>query len=59
MRSEAVSPLDNCVSYTQQPVVMEYVTERLIDQICQEIEQVQIVYLRSHALLKAQAKEFS
>jgi WD40 repeat protein len=54
----------NLVGYTQQPVVMEYVTERLIDQVCQEleqtkeIEQIQLVYLRSHALLKAQAKDY-
>ncbi len=48
----------NSIRYTQQPVVMEYVVERLIDQICQEINQAQIVYLRSHALLKARAKDY-
>ncbi len=46
------------VSYTQQPVVMEYVTSHLIAQVCQEIEQVQIDCLRSHALVKAQAKDY-
>lgn len=45
-------------SYTQQPIVMEYVTERLIEQVCEEVEQVQIDCLRSHALLKVQAKEY-
>jgi hypothetical protein len=45
-------------SYTQQPVVMEYVTERLIGQICQEIEQEQIDCLRSYALIKVQAKAY-
>ena len=53
----ALMKLD-CVSYTQQPVVMEYVTEQLIERVCQEVEQAQIVYLRSHALLKAQAKDY-
>lgn len=48
----------DCVSYTQQPVVMEYVTEHLIEQICFEVDQAQIVYLRSHALVKAQAKDY-
>lgn len=48
----------NSVSYTQQPVVMEYVIERLIEQVCQEVEQAQINCLRSHALLKAQAKDY-
>jgi WD40 repeat protein len=46
------------ISYTQQPVVMEYITEQLIERACQEIEQVQINCLRSHALLKAQAKDY-
>jgi WD40 repeat protein len=46
------------VSYTQQPVVMEYVTEQLIEQVCQEVEQAQIDCLRNHALLKAQAKDY-
>ncbi|MBW4621919.1 MAG: NACHT domain-containing protein [Cyanosarcina radialis HA8281-LM2] len=46
------------VRFSQQPVVMEYVTERLIDRICQEIELVEIDLLKSHALLKAQAKDY-
>lgn len=46
------------ISYTQQPVVMEYVTEQFIQQVCQEVEQAQIVCLRSHALLKAQTKDY-
>lgn len=48
----------DCVSYTQQPVVMEYVTAQLIAQVCQEVEQAQIECLKSHALLKAQAKDY-
>jgi WD40 repeat protein len=46
------------VRYTQQPVVMEYVVERFIEQICQEVKQATIHCLRSHALLKAQAKDY-
>lgn len=46
------------VSYTQQPVVMEYVIEQLIEKVCQEIEFAKINCLRSHALLKAQAKDY-
>lgn len=45
-------------SYTQQPVVMEYVTEQLIERICEEVEQGNIDCFRSHALIKAQAKEY-
>ncbi len=47
----------NGVRYTQQPVVMEYVTERLLEQACQEVEQAGIDCLIGHALLKAQAKD--
>jgi hypothetical protein len=41
-----------------QPVVMEYVTERLIEQDCSEIETQQIEHLKSHTLVKAQAKNY-
>lgn len=49
-------PLDlsDCVSYTQQPAVMEYVIERSIEQVTHEVEQTQIDRLGSHPLLKAQ-----
>lgn len=44
--------------WSLQPVVMEYVTNRLITQICQEIVQQQPNLLISHALLKAQGKDY-
>ncbi|MEH2334443.1 NB-ARC domain-containing protein [Nostoc sp.] len=44
--------------FTQQPVVMEYMIEKLIENITQEIETGEIVLLNSHALLKAQAKDY-
>ncbi|MEB3358593.1 MAG: NB-ARC domain-containing protein, partial [Synechococcales bacterium] len=44
--------------YTQQPVVMEYVTETLIDQVCQEILSSELTLFKSHALLKAQAPDY-
>lgn len=54
--AKAAAPLElDSVSYTQQPAVMEYVTEQLILQVCQEVEQAQIDCLRSYALLKVQA----
>ena len=45
-------------SYTQQPVVMEYVTERLIEQVAQEITTKSLHLCRSHALIKAQAIDY-
>lgn len=44
-------------SYTQQPVITEYVTERLIEKICEEIRTQEIAILSSHALIKATAKD--
>lgn len=46
------------VSYTQQAVVREYVTSQLVEQTCQEIEQVQVDCLNSHSLLETQAKDY-
>ena len=46
------------VCYTQQPVVMEYVTERLIEFFYEEIATEEIRLLVSHALSKATAKEY-
>ncbi len=43
---------------TLQNVVMEYVTERLIETVCDEISSGSIRLLNSHALMKAQAKEY-
>ena len=44
--------------FTLQPVLMEYITDRLIDQVCFEIQSKQIAVLHCHALLKAQAKDY-
>ena len=53
--------------FTQQPVVMEYITERLIEQVCREIQDVKLEspnprtnlqLFRSHALIKAQTKDY-
>jgi WD40 repeat protein len=57
-RRSLIEKIPLASKYTQQPVVMEYVVERLIEQVCQEVKQAAIDYLRSHALLKAQAKDY-
>ncbi|QSJ20281.1 NACHT domain-containing protein [Nostoc sp. UHCC 0702] len=44
--------------FTLQPVVMEYVTQRLIEQVCQEIANDNIDLFRCHALMKATAKDY-
>lgn len=44
--------------FTQQPVVMEYITERLIEQIAQEILSESPQRFVSHALALAQTKDY-
>lgn len=57
---KAVTPLleDNATSFTQQPVVMEYVINQLIERICQEIIESKVALFSSHALIKVQAKDY-
>ncbi|MFN6562305.1 MAG: hypothetical protein RMY28_021280 [Nostoc sp. ChiSLP01] len=49
---------NNTGRFTQQPVVMEYVTDSLIEQVCQEIVTESPRYLLSYALMKAQVKDY-
>jgi WD40 repeat protein len=52
------------VGFTQQPVVMEYVTDNLIERICHEIvnsselTHASFIFLKSYALIKATAKDY-
>ncbi|MEI2579155.1 NACHT and WD40 repeat domain-containing protein [Scytonema sp. PRP1] len=48
----------NAGNFTQQPVVMEYLIDRLIEQICQEIQTGEISLFDSCAFIKAQAKDY-
>lgn len=54
----AIASRFSSIHYTQQPVVMEYVTEQLIHQVLQEIIQQQFSLFNSHALMKATAKDY-
>jgi WD40 repeat protein len=44
--------------YTQQPVVMEYIIEQILDIATAEILQSQLQWLATHALLKAETKDY-
>jgi WD40 repeat protein/predicted AAA+ superfamily ATPase len=48
----------NAALFTLQPVVMEYVTNRFVDQVCEEIITNNIDLFRCHALMKATAKDY-
>ena len=58
---EGTSPThsnNNPVVFTQQPVVMEYITDELVENAFQEIIGGEIGLFRSHALLKAQTNNY-
>ncbi|GAB1541457.1 NB-ARC domain-containing protein [Scytonema sp. NUACC21] len=44
--------------FTLQPVLMEYVTQRFVEQFCEEIVTQNIKLFKSHALIKAQGKDY-
>uniref|UniRef100_A0A8J6ZI57 PD40 domain-containing protein n=1 Tax=Desmonostoc muscorum LEGE 12446 TaxID=1828758 RepID=A0A8J6ZI57_DESMC len=44
--------------FTQQPVIMEYMTERLIERVSKEIAAGKIDLIMNHALIKATAKDY-
>ncbi|MBD1909457.1 NB-ARC domain-containing protein [Leptolyngbya sp. FACHB-8] len=46
------------LGYTQQPVVMEYITQTFIDRCHHEITSQTLDVIRSHALLKAQTQDY-
>lgn len=48
----------NSGKFTQQPVVMEYITDKLIEEVCEEIDSGEIKLLNKYALIKAQTKDY-
>jgi WD40 repeat protein len=48
----------NAGRFSLQPVVMEYVTEQLVGHICEELETQELSLFISHALIKAQEKDY-
>ena len=48
----------NVLLFTLQPVLMEYVGNQLVEQVCQEITMQNIKLLRSHALIKTTVKDY-
>ena len=47
----------NITQFSLQPMVMKYVLERLIRQVCHEIEQQQLGLLRTHCLFQVEASD--
>lgn len=49
---------NNSGKFTQQPVVMEYVTERFVDNVYQELISGELELFNTHALIKATTKDY-
>jgi len=49
---------EKTITFTQQPVVMEFVTEQLIERVCEELIRGEIGLIDSYALSKAQTKDY-
>ena len=48
----------SATGFTLQPVIMEYLTDRLVERACEEIQTQTLELLDRYALLKAQTKEY-
>lgn len=48
----------NTIGFSQQPVVMEYMTERLIKQFYETISALELEFFNDYALIKAQIKDY-
>jgi hypothetical protein len=57
-RRSLIERSENAALFTLQAVVMEYVTDRLIEQVCDEIVSEKVALFNSHALIKATAKDY-
>lgn len=55
---EMTPTLNDTPGFTQQPFVMEYVTEQLINKVAIEVATQEIMILKTHALLKAKAENY-
>jgi WD40 repeat protein/transcriptional regulator with XRE-family HTH domain len=58
LRRRSMIETSNAKHFTLQPVIMEYVTNELIKQIHIEIDTEEIKLLTTHALIKAQTKDY-
>lgn len=55
-RRSLIEKTESC--FTLQAVVMEYVTQKFVAEVCQEIELEKFALFQSHALMKATAKDY-
>lgn len=49
---------EQSATFTLQPIVMEYVSEHLVEQMCQEIIHKRLALFMTHAIMKARSKDY-
>jgi WD40 repeat protein/transcriptional regulator with XRE-family HTH domain len=59
LRQRSMIEADGDGHFTLQPVIMEYVTERLVEQTYKEIATETLALFGSHALIKAQSSDYT
>jgi WD40 repeat protein/DNA-binding CsgD family transcriptional regulator/GTPase SAR1 family protein len=58
LRRRSLIEIERGGCFTLQPVVMDYITENLTEQICEEVKTEHIDLLNRYALIKADAKDY-
>jgi WD40 repeat protein len=58
LRRRSMISIIGTALFTLQPVIMEYMTDSFVERVSKEIETVEIGLFESHALIKAQAKDY-
>jgi TIR domain/NB-ARC domain len=58
LRRRSLIETSGILSFTLQPVIMEYVTENFVERVCQELATETILLFGSHALMKAQSQDY-
>jgi hypothetical protein len=58
LRRRSMTETSSTSHFTLQPVIMEYVTDRIVEQVYKEIDSETMRLFASHALIKAQAKDY-
>ncbi|GCE09781.1 NB-ARC domain-containing protein [Dictyobacter aurantiacus] len=58
LRRRSMIEMSSVAHFTLQPVIMEYVTNKFVEQIAEEIRTAKLELFMSHALMKAQAKDY-
>jgi len=58
LRRRSMIEIGGTAHFKLQPVIMEYVTNRFVEEVSEELEAERIKLMTSHALIKAQAKDY-